>query len=145
HAVQVPNLHSHFHWFAGLKSACDRTAAQSHFCSDRDGKKRINHLVPAEQMNLVVPGEFGVRSSDSKGDAFLSDAYVARAPIVNSRKSPATHLPRRALGYPAGPIVIPVEKELSIRRQHFRESSLFARHSRQVAEEFEMLASDAGK
>ena len=98
--------------------------------------------MPPQQIDPVLAAEFSLRRFHAKGHAVLVQANRTRPPVVFFTESDPHDRRARAPDDLLRPFVVAIDKELSVRRQQFREPAFFLRHARQVAKKFQMLAAD---
>src|SRR5258708_1327450 len=98
--------------------------------------------MPAKQMEPVLAVKFVARSYDSNRNAFFFGAHTGHGPVVFWQASDA-HCSRGCAPNQARcPFAVAWHKQRAFSRQQFRESALFLRNSRDIAEKFEMLPAD---
>src|SRR5690348_5854658 len=95
-------------------------------------------------MEPVLTDEFVVRSFDPKRNALFFGAHIGNNPVVFRQPSDTHYWRGRPPNQARCPFAVTWHKQLAFGRHQFRESALFLRNSRDIAEKFEMLPADAG-
>ena len=99
----------------------------------------------AQQIDPILASKIRFRPIHLECHALLVEAQTARTPIVAVLQDPTrTTEARVRADDPVGPFVVAIHKELAVRRQQLRQPAFLLGHARQIAEEFQVLAADAG-
>ena len=142
HAVHFPKIQTHFRRRTRDQSILNFRAVEFKFRAKRDGKQRIRHLMPSEQIDAILAAKFYLRRHDLKRHATFIKANFLRAPVVLFAKADAHNCRFRPRRNFFRPLVVAVQKQFSVRRQQFGKRTFFLRHARDVAKEFQVLAPD---